>query len=151
VDHQLNKLEIDFKKLGICFLATAIFFICLLCVRLIPKSENIFSWSSEDSYCFAVDAPYDGDTFKSGTYRFYMKNTIDGEPNKAWEIFVTNKYYKSTHELRKNESSVCIIGSIETPDEFIAHIDSERYVYIIYRGAKDAGWHGTLSADILPD
>ncbi|WP_206460239.1 hypothetical protein [Anaerovorax sp. IOR16] len=151
MDNQINKPEVDFKKLGICFLATAILFACLIYFRSIPKTENIFSWSSEDPYCFAVDAPYDGDTFKAGTYHFYSKNTVEGKPNKAWEIFVTKTYYKSIYELKKNENGVCIIGSTETPEEFTARISPGKYVYVIYRGAKDGGWYGTLSADILPE
>lgn len=140
---------VDRKKLGLCFLF-AIIVVGAIAAYLefgpnrAPKPEQIVMWSSDEDYCFAVDASFDGDTFKPGRYHFYDDNVITSGGGRAWEIFASKEPLLSRADLT-DDKSVAIVGGPEELD-YTVDISSGNYIYVKYRGQDE----GSLIVDWTP-
>lgn len=143
-----NKSSVQWKKLGLCFLFAVIFvgvFVLYLELRP-PQTENIIMWSSNSDYCFAVDAPYDGDTYKTGTYHFYQDNVNTPAKAKAWDIYVGYNPKGQTSKISDMEY-MGIVGTYENK-ELTIDIPAGKYVYVKHRGGEN--FEGSLEVDYTP-
>ncbi|WP_027399856.1 hypothetical protein [Anaerovorax odorimutans] len=146
----MEKKPVDWKKFIIVF--TGILLICLVTVCYAhfrtPKPDQIIMWSTEGDYCFAVDAPFEGDTFKPGIYHFYNKRLSDLRKVAAWEIYASKTPRNNRSELKEDES-VAIVGGAEDL-EYTVDISSGNYIYVKYRGDKELTDANSLTVDWTP-
>ena len=153
MEKELNKPDVDMKKLALCFVAVAIAFGVFLLFRMIgperaPKYEQLAMWSMKEDYCFAVEAPFDGDTYKPGIYHFYNKRLSDLRKVAAWEIYASKTPRNNRSELKEDES-VAIVGGTEDL-EYTVDISAGNYIYVKYRGVEGRSESNSLVIDWTP-
>jgi hypothetical protein len=105
-------------------------------------------WSTEEDYFFAVDVPFDGDTFKPGIYHFRNERLSDLRKVAAWEIYASKTPLNNISELKEDES-VAIVGGSEDL-EYTVDISSGNYIYVKYRGDKEITDANSLVVDWTP-
>ncbi|QIB68268.1 hypothetical protein Ami103574_02595 [Aminipila butyrica] len=112
------------------------------------KSDQIVMWSLKEDYCFAVDAPFDGDVFEPGIYHFRNERLSDIRKVAAWEIYASKTPRKNRSELREDES-VAIVGGTEDL-EYTVDISPGNYIYVKYRGVEERSEANSLVVDWMP-
>lgn len=125
------------KKRLLLFTAALGFILCICGCSKQTEYKTSTVWENKTDYVFSVEADYDGDIYKAGTYEFTPVDvdTESGKTPVVWEIYVSETLYDNINDLKPEEKKASVGGTDNTSTTI--DLKQGQYVYILYKGSGD--------------